>query len=142
MTDWEYQRIPIDFDVYKVLTGKLRSPLDTYNDVLRRELQIPERVAAPDLPRIQTLSRRSWTTDGVEFPHGTVFRANHKGQQFRASIEDGVLIYDGQKQTSLSRAAIAVTKGPANGWKFWQCQLPGKDTWVVADRLRSKREEQ
>lgn len=139
--NWEFQSILIDFDVFKALTAERESASDSFNDVLRRKLGLAARPSVLEgVVRGTTddkVSGRPWICDEVEFPDGTKFRAHYKRRQYLAAVEDGALIYEKKKYFSPSAAAIAVTGSNVNGWRFWECQLPGEDRWGKIDLLRS-----
>lgn len=131
--DWEFQSIPIDFQVFKALTALLDSERDTYNNVLRRLLQLG--IAATSLSESSSRGG-AWIVDGLQFPVGTEFRARYKGTVHTGRVENGALVVGGQRFSSPSPAAIAITGNSVNGWKFWSCRRPGQTGWVVIDRLR------
>jgi hypothetical protein len=129
----ELQAIEIDFEVFKELTMRRASASVTYNDVLRDLLKLGTKGKNGTAP---ILNGTPWITKGVVFPHGTEFRATYKGASYSAHVDHGALIFNGTKYFSLSPAAIAITERPTNGWIFWQCKLPGQNTWKVADHYR------
>jgi hypothetical protein len=132
----EFRTIPIDFEVFKALTAKLENPEDSYNQVLRRELGLP---ASPKVEPTQRSSvGGSWQIDGAVFPHRTEFRARYKGRYYVAVVDNGALVYGDERYDSPSPAAVAITGNSVNGWKFWQCRVPGTDRWVGIDSLRRK----
>jgi hypothetical protein len=132
---WEFQSVPIDFEVFKALTARLKSPADTYNNVLRRELKLGETaITAVD----SASPGRPWLVEGVTFPSGTEFRARYKRGTHVGRVEDGALVVNGERFTSPSPAAIAITGNSVNGWKFWECRRPGQTTWIGIDTLRKK----
>jgi len=134
---WEFQSVPIDFEVFKALTARLRSPDDSYNAVLRRLLGLPESAPVGD-SLTASGAGQPWEVGGVVFPHGTEFRAPFKGKIYRACVDDGALVYDGKRFNAPSPAAIAVTGNSVNGWTFWECRRPHHPDWVRIDYLRSK----
>src|SRR5260370_42442640 len=126
--------IEVDFDVFKALTALRPSEEVTDNEVLRELLKLPPKKPTPvssDGP-----APGEWVTKGVRFPAGTQFRAKYKGQTYRASVESGALAFDGKPFDSPSKAAMAITKTPVNGWMFWECRLPGKSSWQMIKTLR------
>src|SRR4051812_21048006 len=127
VANWEFQSIPIDFEVFKALTAKLTSPSDTYNETLRRILHLPAREnrTASSLDRAD-----SWTVDGVTFPGGTEFRARYKGKVHNGIVENGGLVVNGKRFESPSPAAMSITGSSNNGWRFWQCRRPGDQKWM------------
>jgi hypothetical protein len=132
---WEFRSIPIDFDVFKALTASLETPVDSYNDVLRRLLKLGAKSPAPSP---SPTSGRAWFIDGVTFPEGTEFRAKYKGQFHSARVENGALTLRGKRFDSPSPAAMTITGGNVNGWKFWECRFPGESAWKTIDGLRRK----
>lgn len=130
---WEFRSIPIDFEVFKALTAELSSPADTYNDVLRRVLGLAKAVR-----ETADADAGAWTVDGATFPQGTEFRAKYKGQFHTGRVEAGALVVAGKRFTSPSPAAMAITRGNVNGWRFWECRLPGESSWRSVDSFRSK----
>ena len=132
----EFHTISIDFDVFKALTAQLESPNDSYNEVLRRLLDLPQSSAVAK--RVPVTDARSWVVGGATFPQGTEFRARYRGQTYNARVEDGVLVYNGQRFESPSPAAASITNNSVNGWLFWECRLPGRAQWVSMKSLRSR----
>jgi hypothetical protein len=132
----EFHTVSIDFEVFKALTARLESPNDSYNEVLRRLLQLPP---VPSADKAVALTdARSWVVGGASFPQGTEFRARYRGQTYTARVEDGALVYNGQRFESPSPAAAAITRNSVNGWLFWECRLPGRTQWVSMKSLRSR----
>jgi hypothetical protein len=126
-----YTTIPIDFEVYKKLTSLLKDENDTYNRVLRERLEMETKeLAKPDgIP---------WVSKGVVFPHGTEFRAAHKGQTYEGRVENGALVINNQRFNSPSAAAVFITGNPVNGWLFWECKRSGETTWRTMASLRKQ----
>jgi predicted CopG family antitoxin len=121
------QTIEIDFDVYKALTNKRKIEKETYNDVLRAilglgPLSVSERTSTNQ-------SEGDWIYKSVHFPSGTEFQANYKGNMYHAQVKDGALYLNGESYNSPSAAAISITGNPVNGWIFWECRLPGQNSW-------------
>ena len=132
-----YTTIDIDFDVYKEITIRRQTPETTENDVLREQFGLdPARPTNPQPQRSSPSSGTPWVCKGVTFPYGTEFRATYKGQMYSAKVENGYLVYNGQRYTSPSPAAIAVTGNSVNGWKFWECKMPGSGSWVLIHSLK------
>ncbi len=135
-TTWEFRSIPIDFDVFKALTACLDSPTDSYNDVLRRLLELPP--AVRNGSSVSSDHGPAWKVDGVVFPHGTEFRKRFKGKLYEARVDNGSLVFDGHRYDKPSPAAIAITGNSVNGWTFWECRRPGDTDWILIDHLRSR----
>lgn len=129
--------IEIDFDVYKELTMRRKTEDFTNNDVLREVFGLSlEKKSDKSAINNKDLS---WVSKGVTFPHGTEFRAPYKGEYYYGKVENGALIVNGKKFTSPSKAAISITHNSVNGWIFWECKLPGSQTWRKINELRSKK---
>lgn len=129
-------QIDIDFDVFKALTAMREGENTTYNDVLRRILELPQIEVAP--PPKGLASGKSFIAEGVEFPHGTEFRMKHKGQWFTAKVSDGCFVQNGKGFSSVSKPACEVTGTSVNGWKYWECRFPGHTDWQSIDTLRHR----
>jgi hypothetical protein len=78
-----------------------------------------------------TVGGISWVVDGVAFPNGTEFRCKYKGYCYYAQVCDGALMINGKKFLSPSAAAVSITRNAVDGWLFWDCKLPGDDSWVA-----------
>lgn len=141
-------QIEIDFDVFKELTNRRKSEEDSYNDVIRRLLQLPDQDMSGDLLN-KLESGKPWSSIGlggekrgvyfsnIFFPNGTKFRANYKGRTFHAQIEDEIWTdADGTQRKSPSDAASAISGTSVNGWKFWHVKRPNDDDWARMDDLR------
>ena len=127
--------IDIDFEVYKALTVKRATESETYNDVLRELLGLPE--AVRPIRSTAVSNGMAWVSKGVTFPDGTEFRANYKGVIYAAQIARGRVVAEGGKRaTSLSNAARLVTNNSVDGWNFWEVKRPGDTEWRKAAVLR------
>lgn len=51
-------------------------------------------------------------------------------------VQSGALVVDGKPYDSPSAAAVAITGNAVNGWRFWECRLPGKSGWQLIGGLR------
>ena len=129
-------QIEIDFDVYKTLTGMRENEGITYNDILRRLLKLPSKTTVVPSPSPQ--QGRSFSSQGVELPHGTDCRLKHKGQWCYGKISDGELVVDGKRYTSVSAPACVITGTSVNGWKYWEVRFPGQAEWQAIDTLRNR----
>ena len=129
--------IDIDFDVFKALTAKRANESVSYNDVLRDILGLgPVKQPLPQSPVEGVVPSGDWVPKGVRFPAGTEFRASHKGKTHYAKVEGGALVLNGHRFDSPSSAAMSITNTSVNGWKFWECRLPGKSSWQLIAALR------
>lgn len=127
--------IQVDFEVFKELTARRATEAMTENDVIRKLLGLKTN-ATSHQPLTPQPSGLAWVSKGVAFPEGTQFRATYKGQQHTGTVEDGALIVTGERYTSPSAAAVAITGSPVNGWRFWECLLPGGSQWKLIANLR------
>ncbi|WP_260294218.1 DUF4357 domain-containing protein [Sedimenticola hydrogenitrophicus] len=131
--------IEVDFEVFKELTVRRTSESVTENDVIRGLLSLNQTVpVTPAGPQPVEAGRFPWVSKGVSFPSGTEFRATYKGQRHIGKVENGALIVNGERFTSPSAAAVSITGNPVNGWRFWECKLPGANRWKVIANLRKK----
>ena len=127
------EKFEVDFDVWQVLTSRRKSEQDTNNDVLRRILDLPPKAAnVEDKPH----NGKSWVTKNVSIPEGTEFRALYKNNYYYGKVDDGALVIDGKSFTSSSKAARHITGNSVNGWIFWECKLPGKNSFQIMSSLR------
>lgn len=124
----------VDFEVYKALTIRRATEQTTYNDVLRELLGLVPR--QPSATRGPEIASGAWEYRGVRFPNGTEFRAKYKGKTYMALVEGGRLTLDGQPVGSPSEAAHRVTGTNVNGWRFWECRIPGETRWRIIEALR------
>jgi predicted CopG family antitoxin len=126
--------IEVDFEVYKQLTVRRATEEVTYNDVVRELLGLKQ--ARPNTLKTNGAPAEDWVAKGIRFPAGTEFRATYKGQVHTARVEGGALALNGQRYDSPSPAAMSITGGQVNGWRFWECRLPGKSSWQLMESLR------
>lgn len=127
--------IEVDFEVFKELTVRRTSESMTENDVIRSLLGLDDPASKPTAGN-ETTGGNPWVCKGVAFPHGTEFRATYKGQLYSGVVAEGALVVQGKRFTSPSSAAVAITGNPVNGWRFWECLLPGRKQWKVIAELR------
>jgi hypothetical protein len=142
------QQIVIDFDVWKALTARLDSEHDTYNEVIRRLLQLPATEAGaqpgeidwpgqPDALPLPSGPLKGVWFSSVFFPEGTAFRATYKGKTHRAQILNSQWVDElGHPRTSPSDAASAISNTNVNGWRFWFVRRPYDEDWVRMDALK------
>jgi hypothetical protein len=128
--------IEVDFEVYKQLTVRRATEDVSHNDVIRKLLDLGQPQTAPTAKVAGPLPG-DWVAKGVRFPVGTDFRANYKGVNHTARVEAGALaLSNGQRFDSPSAAAVSITGSAVNGWRFWECRLPGKSNWQLIEGLR------
>ena len=116
--------IDIDFEVWKELTKHRSSEEVTYNDVLRKLLNLKGIVKKTVTIESSISKRYDWATK--YFPDGTEFRANYRGQMYYGKVEKGKLIVNGKRFNSPSAAAREITGNSVNGWTFWECRIPDR----------------
>lgn len=133
-----YTQIDVDFDVWKAITMRRTSPEMTENSVLRSLLGLGDGRTSEMLKSVAEPSVKLWETKGVKFPVGTEFRATYKGVEYRATIKEAGIEYDGTTYKYVSGAAHAVTGTQVNGWRFWECKRPGQRKWVLINELFKK----
>lgn len=126
--------IEVDFDVFKAITARRNSEEVTPNDVLRDLFGLEKKHREDATKKMNT--GKDWVTKGVTFSDGSEFRANYKGRNYYAKVENGALVYDGRKFSSPSSAAISITENSVNGWIFWECKQPGNEYWELIKNFR------
>lgn len=142
-------QVPIDFEVWQALTAQLRDANDSYNEVIRRLLQIPASETSPSFGEVDAPGQPAalalpngpingvWFSN-VFFPDGTTFRATYKGRTHRAHIRNSQWIDEfGIARTSPSDAASAISRTNVNGWRFWFVRRPFDEDWVRMDALKA-----
>jgi hypothetical protein len=143
--------IEVDFDVLKALMARRETEDVTNNDVLRRLLQLgpASNKTADFAPRTirnvptnddaaETPPSGDWLVKGVRFPAGTEFRARHAGRTINAQVQSGGLVLGDKLYHSPSHAASdGVTGYNVNGWRFWECRLPGQTAWALIQQYRT-----
>ena len=125
--------IQIDFDVFKELTAHRISESMTENDVIRKLLIMKN---AKDDPIDKLLNQKPWLCKGTLFPHGSEFRATYKGQKYAGRVVNGALEVNGERYSSPSSAAVAITGNSVNGWKFWEYSSLGSSNWTLIANMR------
>jgi hypothetical protein len=129
-------QIEVDFEVMQTLWAKRKNEESTNNDALREVLGLPaKKVAAGHL---EEHDDRSFVCDGVEFPPGTEFRMKYRGEWHFGRVSDGGLVVNGKRYGSVSAPSVDLTKTARNGWKDWECKLPGGVDWQSIDSIRSR----
>ena len=128
--------IEIDFDVFKEITVRRKNEDITPNDILRELFGLEPRQNSIT-QKVQ--SGKPWVAKGVIFPHGTDFRASYKGQMYYARVDDGYLILNDKKFSFPSPAATEITGNSVDGWRFWECKLPGKQNWQSINTLPGRK---
>src|SRR5699024_1390950 len=130
--------IDIDFDVFKELTIRRKNEAMTENAVLRDLLGLPSIIDGKSHTLVNPVDGGGtpWVSIGITLPQGTEVRATYRGQQFTAIVENGALVLNGKRYKSPSAAAISITGNPVNGWRFWECLMPGSSRWKLIATYR------
>ena len=129
--------IEVDFEVYKALMLRRQSEEVSFNDVLRELLKLDS--SSTSEPKAKLKIKRidkPWVSRGVKFPHGTEFRSHYNGVDYQGQVDDGALVVEGERFDSASEAAFFITGDEVDGWYFWECKLPGKNSWNGINSLR------
>ncbi len=129
-------QIDISFQIWQRLTGLLESERDTFDNVIAR--LIADRMAQSRAVSIVRRGAGELAVKGATLPNGTMLRATFKGKTYFAEIIEG-LWFDretGERRNSPSQAAIAITGGVTNGWRFWQVRRPDDAEWLALADLR------
>jgi hypothetical protein len=130
--------VDVDFDVYKALMARRTTEAVSFNDAIRELLKLPPTPRGSPAPAgtpASALSGGDWVVKGIRFRAGTQFRTKYKGEEYLARVEDGALVYNGERFDSPSSAGFAVTRNPINGWTFWEYREPD-GTWRLMDYRR------
>ena len=121
--------IQVDFETYKAITARRRNEEMSECDVVKEALGIVS--VAPNSPNAPV-----WHSEGVAFAAGTKLRHVFRGgKTVSAEISKNGVVSGGSCFKGLSPAAAYGAGHQANGWQFWEVQLPD-GRWVKADTLR------
>lgn len=115
-------------------------------DVIRRLLDKTE----ADQPEMRTNGRSpaDLVSRGGRIPHGSELRMKYKGREYRAVVDDGRIVWNGETYSSPSKAAVAVIqstgteRNTADGWRHWEVKTPKSGMWRLADDIRSDEDPQ
>jgi hypothetical protein len=122
--------IEVDFETFKEITARRRTESMTEGDVVREALGI-----AP--PGAQT-DGALWHSEGAAFAEGTKLRhVFRSGRIVTAEISRDGVVWNGRCFKGMSPAAASSAGHQANGWQFWEVQMPD-GRWVKADSLRRR----
>lgn len=132
-------QIDISFQNWQRLTALLENERDSIDNVIAR--LIADRMAQSREVLMVRQGASELAVKGVTLPNGTMLRATFKGKTYFAEIIEGRWFdrETGQTRTSPSQAAIAITGGVTNGWRFWQVRRPGDADWLALSDLRVRR---
>lgn len=82
------------------------------------------------------------TGRGGRLPHGTILSGSYGGHEFEAVVRDGAVVFEGERYSSLSAAALAAIQSTgadrkaSNGWRFWKRQDPKDGEWKTCAEVR------
>lgn len=131
-------QIEIDFDVFKALTLLREQESVTYNDIIRRLLELPATETVPT--EVKETKPTGYMAAGRHLPNGTQLKATYKGKEYRAEVKGGRIVSTGGKLfNSLSAAAKSITENNVNGLRFWRAQRPSETRWVMVAGLPIER---
>ena len=152
MSNTKYINIEIDFDVFQLITLEKRNFDESYNDALRRLLDIDDSSSPPapplpitmNPPQPPTDNGDSWQKDGVVLPENTQLRMRYNGKEFLGVVtagrwKVGCKFFDSPSSAASSLARTK--KGSAtmlNGWKHWDVKRPNDAAWTLIYKLRKK----
>ncbi len=106
---------------------------DTYNDVLRRLLKLKSGKGGKS--RFEP-NANDWIYKNVTLREGTELRFPYKGTAYKGRIKRGKIeLSTGERFTSPSAAACAITNTNVNGWRCWEVRHE-VGRWVLLDSLR------
>lgn len=75
---------------------------------------------------------------GGRIPNGTRLRAHYLARDYEAEIRNGKVWFNQKAYDSPSKAARAITKNQANGWRFWEYYDEESGLWRSLTHLRTK----
>ena len=119
--------------VFFVLTNTRRCVGFSLLRIFRKVLNLSAEVEAASDAK---LGGTPWVVDGVTFPHGTEFQKIYKGELYTGKVEGGALVVNGKTYRSPSPAAVDITGGRVNGWRFCKCKRPQDTGFTLMERFR------
>ena len=146
--------ISVSLSVFRELTNRLQDDDQTFDDLLREILEIDSPVE-PELTKksfasgilealepmmgdtMRSQHGPGFYSRGLFLPDQTQVRARYKGRTYAAFIRGEDWIDEsGNKQSSPSAAATAITDTNVNGLRFWEAKRPGDIAWRRLDQFR------
>ena len=133
-----FQKMEIDFDIYKLIEAERRGFDEPQYIALRRLLKLPANQPTTKKAVQPSSSGAPWRGGGIEVPHGSLarMRYNYDRDLYEGQFLDGQLVVKGQKFRSLSTAATELAGKSLNGWLYWEAQFPGVSEWVRLGDMR------
>lgn len=103
-----------------------------------RALQNSDKTADEILREVLAIKTAGLTTaEGVTFPEGSLFLAWHKDRPYWGRVENGELVIDAHKFSTLASATRHITHRGGAGWDFWMVKLPDCPDFVKISTLRT-----
>ena len=142
-------KIEVSLPVLKALTAQLEEG-QSFDDALRQVLGLdsilePEsepsdgrRVNDDAVQRVLHAysGKGGFFSRGLWLPNGTELRARYKQQEHRARVANNAWLDEqGNRHSSPSAAATAITRTSVNGWRFWEAKRPDDTAWRRLDAL-------
>jgi len=139
-------QIEVTLDVFKALTARLSYDGQTYSDLIK-DLLAEDSIAEAEETAEDGLSmdhsvflkqaeRGGFASRKLWLPHGTELRARYQQKECRAHIQNSVWMDEsGQRHSSPSAAARAITGNSVNGLRFWEALRPNDRTWRRLEAL-------
>lgn len=148
--EMQTRTINIDFQVHKAIELERRTFDEAPNEVLRRMLGID--VAGTERPQPASVAPatggRPWAgkgkSTGLTIPHGTELQMDYNGQRFTGNLDNGSLVFEGQRFSSPSGAANELCRTrdgrrtSLNGKDLIQVRLPGESGWVLLKKYEQR----
>jgi predicted CopG family antitoxin len=140
------KQIEIDLDVWKELVQLYHSEKSTENEVIRDLIESYKQFKHSENVLTKPNTEGPWIGDDVLLPEGTELRKvltestryGQKGDVFTGEIKNGTFFVSGKNYNTPTAAAQSITDYGVNGWRFWECKLPGAVKWISLDALRLK----
>ncbi len=111
---------------------------EIYGEVAEREM---EDVTPAMVRRPLTETSGFLYCRGGRIPNGTRLRAHYLARDYEAEVRGGKVWFNQKAYDSPSKAARAITKSQANGWKFWDYYDEESGRWRNLSHLRAKANE-
>ncbi len=124
--------IDIDIEVHKRIEADRTAFEESENEILRRLLGLPKFDCHQAIKGNfdESGGRAAWSSGGVSLSHGSQLEMHYGGRKIEAKIDDGAILYNGERYKAPSPAAIKAVVdcgGPPaarNGWNDWSVLLP------------------
>ena len=119
--------------IYEITTDEDAEVRDLF---IRLQAGVP--LTAQD--KSETPPRKRQSKHGEMPPNGTEMYMKYNNKRYEAEVREGAIIlkHDNTSHSSLSGAAVHITKNSVNGWKYWYLKLPDSDGWISANEWRKR----